>query len=747
MIAASASVPRWPAALPAASLAFLLAACDPSPETEQSEESASVTEDTAGESETVEDPYRWLETVEGERALDWARARNAEAMDRLAGDPRFAEIRAFAEEVYTAEDRIPYGTIRGEHVYNFWQDDTHVRGLWRRTTLESYAADSPDWETLLDLDALAEEEDENWVWKGASCLPPAHERCLLRLSRGGADAVVVREFDVAAKAFLEDGFRLAEAKQWTTWADEATLMVATPHAGGLKNSSGYPRTIRLWRRGTELTAAETVFTGEETDAFAFPLSITRPEGRELFVVRAPDFFTETIFRLGEDGALAELPLPPDVDMQGMIDGHVIARLRSAWTVGERTLPAGAVVSAPLAELAAGDPAGAEILVAPDERTAVQQLAVARDAVYVAVLENVKGRLKRATRTGGGWQVADVAVPRTGTVSITSADAYNTAVLVNFEQFLVPDSLYLVEDAERVRVTKRNPPRFDAAPYSVQQHFAESEDGTRVPYFLIRRADMAFDGTAPTILYGYGGFEIALTPGYLSSLAISWLERGGAYAVANIRGGGEFGPAWHEAALKENRPRAFADFAAVASDLVKRKVTSPDRLGVYGGSNGGLLVTATMVRYPERLGAVVAAVPLIDMLRYHKLLAGASWMAEFGDPDTPDQRAYIAAYSPYQNVRPDVAYPPIFLTTSTRDDRVHPGHARKMAAKMAAQDHEVVYYENIEGGHAAAANLEQRARRDALVAAFFLQELADKPVRAEGGGTGQSAPAPSDSQRR
>jgi len=721
-----------------AGLAFVLGACDSSTAPEATEEGASVNETASevGTARETTDPYLWLEEVEGERALDWAKARNEVALARLSEDPRFEDIRAFAEDVYTAEDRIPYGQIRGDHVYNFWQDDTHVRGIWRRTTLDSYATDAPEWDVLLDLDDLAEAEGENWVWKGAGCLPPENDRCLLRLSRGGADAVVLREFDLSDKQFVENGFRLEEEKQNADWVDIDTLMVASPLEGGAKNTSGYARTVRIWQRGTPLSQARTIFEGAETDAFAFPMSVIRPEGRELFVVRAPDFFTETVFHLGEDDSLHELPLPKDVDVQGLIDGQVIARLRSDWRLEGRSLPAGAVVSAPLGELAAGETSGAQVMLAPDEKTAVEQVSLARGAVYVSVLETVKGRLKRFTLGADGWRMADVAVPRTGTASIVSTDAFGDAALVNFERYLEPDTLYLVRGAEEVEAIKRNPPRFDAAPYKVEQHFADSEDGTRIPYFLIRRTDMAFDGATPTILYGYGGFEIALSPSYLSPLAISWLERGGAYVVANIRGGGEFGPAWHEAALKENRGRAFADFAAVAGDLVERRVTSPERLGIYGGSNGGLLVTATMVRYPERLGAVVAAVPLVDMLRYHTLLAGASWIAEYGNPDIPEERAFIETYSPYQNVKPEVDYPPIFLTTSTRDDRVHPGHARKMAAKMAAQGHKVVYYENIEGGHAAAANLKQRARRDALVAAFFLQELKDD----EGGGAAASGPA-------
>ncbi|GAB4573897.1 MAG: prolyl oligopeptidase family protein [Rhodothalassiaceae bacterium] len=717
----SAPLGRLGASIAFAAALALLSACGESAN-EKTGSKSDGTEISEGSGMT-KDAYLWLEDVEGDRALAWAREQNAVSLARLEGDARYAPIRERLEALLTASDRIPYGMIANEdEIRNFWQDETHVRGLWRRTTLEGYRSSTPPWQTILDLDALAAAEEENWVWKGATCLPPENTRCLLDLSRGGADAVVVREFDAASGQFVADGFALPEEKQSAVWIDADTLLVASPHEGGSKNSSGYARTVRIWKRGTALGDAMTVFTGAETDAFTFPIVLHRPEGTELFVGTAPDFFHQTIYRLNRDGSTTRLPLPADVNFQGMIAGNVIALLRSDWETGAGLAKAGAVVSVPLAGLLAGETNGVSVIAEPDETVAIEGVAIARDAVYVTMLDMVKGRLVRAEPGGEGWTLTDVAVPKTGTVSVVSSNDFSGRLFVNFEQFLVPDTLYLVDGAGKVEALKSMPARFDAERYRVEQRFAISEDGTRVPYFLVRARDIALDGKTPTILYGYGGFEISLTPSYLSPMAIEWLERGGAWAVANIRGGGEFGPRWHKAALKADRPRAYEDFAAVARDLAETGVTSPKHLGIYGGSNGGLLVTATMVRYPDLFGAVVSAVPLIDMLRYHKLLAGASWIGEYGNPDIPAERAWIETYSPYQKVSAGVNYPDIFLTTSTRDDRVHPGHARKMAAKMMAQGHDVLYYENIEGGHAGAANLKQRAMRDALILVYFLQEL-------------------------
>ncbi|WP_307725806.1 prolyl oligopeptidase family serine peptidase [Iodidimonas gelatinilytica] len=703
----------------AASVALTLAACD----AQNSEKSTKESNESVTQQTQSGDPYLWLEEVEGDKALEWARTQNTVSLARLEGDPRYEDIRAAAEKIRTASDRIPYGQIIGDEVRNFWQDDTHVRGIWRRTSLESYQSESPQWEVILDLDALAETEGENWVWKGASCLAPDNRHCMVNLSRGGADAVVSREFDAQSGRFVEDGFYLAEEKQSVSWIDADRLFVASPHAGGSKNTSGYARTVRIWQRGSDLAAAETLFSSAETDAFTFPVVIHRPEGTELFISRAPDFFHETLYHVGSDNKLTELALPDDANFQGLFKGRVIALLRSEWTVGDVMAPAGAVVSLPLDDLLKGTASSMTIIAKPTDSMAIEGVQIGRDAIYVALLDQVRGRLAKAQPTAEGWTLTDADLPKTGNVSIVSGSGFTNTLLVNFERFLEPDTLYLIDETT-AKPIKAMPARFDASAYEVAQHFATSDDGTNVPYFLIRAKDTAMDGSTPTILYGYGGFEISLTPNYLSPLAIEWLKQGGAYAVANIRGGGEFGPRWHKAALNENRPRAYEDFASVARDLIDQGLTSAPHLGIYGGSNGGLLTGATMVRNPELFGAVVSAVPLLDMLRYHKLLAGASWIGEYGDPDIPAERAWIETYSPYQNVSKDVTYPPVFFTTSTRDDRVHPGHARKMAAKMMQQGHEVLYYENIEGGHAGAANLKQGAMRDALIVTWFLQELKD-----------------------
>ncbi|RMF73429.1 MAG: S9 family peptidase, partial [Alphaproteobacteria bacterium] len=516
------------------------------------------------------DPYLWLEEIQGEKALAWVRKQNERTLKILGGDPRYQPAYDRILAIYQSPDRIAYGQLRAGNVDNFWQDREHVRGLWRRTTLASYKTDSPQWEILLDIDKLAAEEGENWVWKGASCLPPAYTRCMVSLSRGGGDAVVVREFDTSTGRFITDGFRLPEGKQWLAWLDADHLLVATPHGGGMKNTSGYPRTIRIWTRGEPLEKARTIFTGAETDAFVFPVVEHAADGsREAFVVQAPDFFHQTVYHVGDDGTLHRLPLPDDVDFKGVFDGHVIVQLRSAWAPGKTTgrLAEGSVVSIPLKALIAGDVSGATTVMAPSRRVTVRDATIGRNGVYIAILDNVKGRLVEAVRAPGGWRLRPVSLPGDGTVSVVSADPFTDAVLVNYESFLKPDTLYVIEGNGEPEAIKALPPRFDASQYAVDQFFAESEDGTKVPYFLIHRKDMPHDATTPTILYGYGGFEIALTPQYLSPMAIEWLKAGGAYAIANIRGGGEFGPRWHRAALKENRPKAYADFAAVAYDLV------------------------------------------------------------------------------------------------------------------------------------------------------------------------------------
>ncbi|WP_114392482.1 prolyl oligopeptidase family serine peptidase [Oleisolibacter albus] len=680
---------------------------------------------------TENDPYLWLEEVEGAKAIDWAKQHNETSFSRLKTDPRFEPLRADAEKILTARDRIAYGSLEGGKVDNFWQDQTNVRGVWRRTTVDGYRKPDTQWDVILDIDALAKAENENWVYKGHNCLPPAGTRCLVNLSRGGKDAVVVREYDVEKKAWVKDGFQLPESKQTVDWADADTLMVATDFGPDTMTDSGYARQVRLWKRGTDLAKAPIVLNVAKTDVWGRPLAIHRPEGTTLLLNRGPDFFTEEWSLLGKDGKVTKLPLPQAIELNGMLDGQLLIGLRDDWSVVGKTFTKGSLVAVPLAELAAGAVKTVSTVYAPSETAAIQQVRVAQDAVYLGVLDNVVGKLLQAKPApkGGGWSVATVEMPANGAVSIVSTDAYSRDVLVNYNSYLVPDTLYLMAGGAKPEAIKSLPARFDAAPFTTEQRFATSKDGTKVPYFIVHAKSMALTGDNPTLLYGYGGFEIAMTPGYLGPLAKSWLQDGGVYVVANIRGGGEFGPRWHQAALKENRQRAFDDFAAVAEDLIKTKVTRPARLGIQGGSNGGLLTGTVMTQRPDLLGAAIVAVPLLDMLRYHKLLAGASWMGEYGNPDIPAERAWIEKYSPYQNVRKDVTYPEAFVYTSTKDDRVHPGHARKFVARLEEQGHPVIYFENIEGGHSAAANLKQRAEVTALQGIYLRQQLIDKPGKA------------------
>lgn len=678
--------------------------------------------------EDNDDPYLWLEEVLGEAALAWVGSKNQASSARLVGDDRFASIQAAALEVYTATDRIPYAVQTGETVRNFWQDAEHVRGILRSASLESYLAGEPEWETLLDVDALAEQEGENWVYKGSDCLVPEYRHCILMLSRGGADAVVLREFDAESREFVEGGFFSSEAKQSVEWVDEDHLLIGKAGDGFRVTESGYAAELRLWKRGKPLKESALVFEVPSSHVLIQPAVTHSPQGDFAFAISLPAFFREEVHYLGDLRSVEEihaqrLALPEDIDWRGMFDDQILALTRSPWTTGGTTHAAGALVAVPFANLLEGDFSGAKTLVEPTPTRAIRGVSVTRTNLYVSVMDNVRMQLVRVSRDGNAWPLFEVPFPSTGSLNVVSANRHSDLVFVNFEEFLVPDSLYALQGDAEPQVVAQLPSRFDVGDLSARQAFATSADGTSVPYFLIAGKDT--DGPLPTLLYGYGGFEISLTPSYLGPLAVEWLRAGGAYAIANIRGGGEFGPAWHQAALKENRQRAYDDFAAVAEHLVDSGVTTTSQLGIYGGSNGGLLVGVAMTQRPELYGAVVCAVPLLDMLRYHKLLAGASWTGEYGDPELPEERAWLSAYSPYQNLAEDDEYPAIFLTTSTRDDRVHPGHARKMAAKMIDAGHEVVYYENTEGGHSAAANLKQFAKRDALVAAFLMQELMDE----------------------
>ncbi len=682
----------------------------------------------AQEPNMADDPYQWLEDVTGERQLAWVRAQNARTDAALASTPEFKAMEAGIREVLDSDAKIPGVQKIGGYYYNFWKDRNHERGVWRRTTLEEYRKPNPAWETILDLDALNKAEGENWVWHGADCLRPAYERCLIALSRGGADADVTREFDLKRKAWVEGGFFRPEAKGGLNWIDQDTVYVYTDFGDGSTTESGYPRIVKRWKRGTPLESAEVVYEGKDDDMYIAAFHDDTPGFERDFVSRTIAFYNDELYLVGKDGKLAKVDAPNSAN-KGVKRQWLTLELREPWSVGGRTYAAGSLLAANFDEFMAGK-REFEVLFEPTERSSLASFAWTRSHLVLNVLEDVKNRLHVLTPAAGGWKRSEfVGAPAFGTLAVGAVDSDESdAVWLTATDYLTPTTLSLAAIGQQPEQLKSMPSFFDSSKHAIEQHFATSKDGTRVPYFLVRPKDLKLDGKAPTLLYGYGGFEISLTPSYSGGLGRAWLSRGGVYAVANIRGGGEYGPRWHQAALKQNRHKAYEDMAAVAQDLVKRKITSPQHLGVQGGSNGGLLTGNMLTQYPELFGAVVVQVPLLDMKRYNKLLAGASWMAEYGNPDTSDWE-FIRTFSPYHLFDPAKEYPPVIFLTSTRDDRVHPGHARKMAAKMIDAGKDVTYYENIEGGHGGAANNAQAAHMSALAYAFLWQRLS-QPAKAK-----------------
>jgi prolyl oligopeptidase len=671
------------------------------------------------------DPFLWLEEVEGERALTWVRQENERSLQRLTSDARYPLAYQQALEILEDRSRIPYGALRGGFVYNFWQDEQHVRGLWRRTSLSSYQTATPSWETLLDVDALGKAEGRNWVFQGVACQPDRGPRCLVSLSDGGQDAKFVREFDIPTRSFVADGFALPEAKSDVTWKDADTLLVATDFGDQSLTQSGYPYIVKEWRRGQPLAQAPEIYRGEPQDVSAGPGRIDGDRGEHLaFIVRATTFFSAEYRLVGPDASLRQMALPAKVTLEGICQGELLFLIRQDWEVARQTFKSGSLLSMPLTDLTAAQPL-IRTLVVPGPRDSIEQVAVTRSGVLVALYSNVKGRLLRLQFDGASWAVTNIALPTTGSVGIATADERDDTAFVTYQDFLQPTTLYRVAVPNgQTAPIKSLAQKFDAARFAVEQLEATSRDGTRVPYFVVRSKDFVPQGAAPTLLYGYGGFSVSLLPSYLGVTGKLWLEHGGVYVLANIRGGGEFGPPWHEAGLKTRRQVVYDDFIAVAEDLIARGITSTRRLGIEGGSNGGLLMGVMLTQRPELFRAAVVQVPLLDMLRFDKLLAGASWVDEYGSPQVAHERAWLETMSPYQNLQLRSDYPEVFLLTSTKDDRVHPGHARKYAAKLAALRMPFLYYENIDGGHSAAADLRERARRLALEFVYLSARLMD-----------------------
>jgi prolyl oligopeptidase len=596
-------------------------------------------------------------------------------------------------------------------------------GALARADWASYLRGASEWRTVLDIDALVRAEGVPWAFGGATCLPPENRLCLVRLSRGGADAVEIREFDTETREFVPGGFHLPEAKQNVAWFDADALLVSTDFGPGTMTTSGYARMAKLWRRGTPLAEADLLFEAVETDMSVGVGALTRADRTYHVLMHRTDFYTGSTYVL-EDGELVHIDVPLDATTYLAAD-RLLVYLRSPWEVGGRTFESGALIDLAMSDFLAGS-RDFRLVLQPGDRQSVSGVVTTRDHVLVSMLDNLRSEIRRYSFEGGAWSYRTVPAPEMGTVRVVATSPYTNRYFFTYSGYTQPTTVYLAEEDGSVREVQRLPAQFDAAGLAVAQYEATSRDGTRIPYFVVHPEDMEYDGGNPTLLYAYGGFQVAQLPGYNALTGSAWLERGGVYVVANIRGGGEFGPAWHRAALKENRQRAYDDFTAVAEDLVARRITSPARLGIMGGSNGGLLVGVAFTQRPDLYGAVVVQVPLLDMRRYNRLLAGASWMAEYGDPDVPEEWEYIRRYSPYHNLREGVVYPvPLFVTT-TRDDRVHPGHARKMAARMESMGLPFHYFENTEGGHGSGVTSEQRARSHALTFAYLWERLGDRP---------------------
>lgn len=725
----------------AASAVALIAACADTKETsvtENPEPVATAMDDTAVAYVPVEyteegqrdEDHLWLEEVEGEEALAKVREWNERSLDELKADPRYETLYNDALAILNSQDKIPYVSYRNGFAHNFWQDETHVRGVWRKTTLDSYLSDDPEWETVLDFDKLASDEDKNWVYKGNNCLSPDYALCIVNLSDGGKDAVVRREFNSETGAFVEDGFVTPESKGTMDWVDEDTMVVAIDFGDGTMTDSGYPSTARLWTRGQPLEEAVEIGRGEQADVGYWPSVYELSDGRrEIVTSRSKTFYTTEThwFPLNEDGSVGEpvkFPVPEKSNLGSEFKGQVMLSLNEDW----RDFKSGDLVSFAWDDFANdGNIDTVHLVYSPDEKSSLGGYGVTKDKVLIATTTDVKGAVHAYDFDGESWTSTRIDLPENGAANVGATNGKESIAFLSAEDFLTPDTLYTLDtssDDLTPVAAKSLPDWFDASNMVSEQFFAASKDGTQVPYFVVRAKDAEMNGENPTLLYGYGGFEISLNPAYSATRGKLWLENGGVYVLANIRGGGEYGPNWHQAGLKTERQRIYDDFIAVAESLIEKGITTPDHLGIEGGSNGGLLTGVMSTQRPDLFNAAIIAVPLLDMQRFHKLLAGASWMGEYGNPDDPVEGAFLRQISPYHNIRADEDYPEVFLITSTKDDRVHPGHARKFAQRMEDQGHDFLYYENIDGGHSAAANLKETANRLALQHVYLMQKLAD-----------------------
>lgn len=646
----------------------------------------------------------------------------------LEADPRFETLKAEALAIYDSEDRIPYVSFRPDGLYNFWQDKQNPKGLLRRTTLESYRTEEPEWETVLDIDALAAEEEREWVYKGSTCLPPDLTKCMIRLSDGGEDATVLREFDTTTKRFVEDGFVLNEKSQGgVQWIDKNSLLVGRDFGEKTLTDSEYPFTTRIWKRGTDIADAPEIFRGEPTDVWAGASLLRDNTGTiHALTARRALSFHEAEYFVEKEGEWLKLDIPKKASPYGIVDDHLLFTTDVDWEANGRTFPADSLVAVDLKKWKADPNRAAKTLVwAPGERQTKRGGTITGNSLFLSILDNVVGRILRFDYENGEWVQREVKLPDNATVGIAASSQKTDQIMFTVTDFLNPTTLYYTDGSAPPQPVKTSPTYFDPQGMEVEQHEATSADGTQIPYFIVKPPGMEMNGETPVLMSGYGGFQNPRLPVYLGSTGKLWLERGGAYVLANLRGGGEFGPGWHQTAIRENKQRTWDDFIAVGEDLVKRGFTSPEHPGIKGGSQGGLLVGTAFTQRPDLFGAAIVQIPLFDMLRYHLIGRGASWIAEYGDPRIPEQRAWIEAYSPYQKLEEGVDYPTPFLWASTADDRTHPAHARKAAARLKEIAQPYYYFEDTTGGHSGGIDNEQRAKLQALQYVYLMQQLMDK----------------------
>lgn len=675
----------------------------------------------------ADDPFVWLEDWTGPRAMQWVEAENKATVAALQGDPRYPGFFAEARAIAAAKDRIAMPQLVNGRVFNFWRDADHPQGIWRFTSETGYASASPKWTTALDLDALSKAEGRKWVWKGATLLDPDEQLALINLSDGGEDAVSLREFDLVTGQFVKGGFDIPTSKQNEAWLDKDMLLLARDWGDGTMTASGYPFVVKTVKRGQPLSAATEIFRGEANDQVGvYPIVLSDGQGnRAALLYRGVTFFGNETYLLTPQGP-RKLSLPTKSSLQGMVDGQVLIQTSEPWTSGGVTVPEGALASVPLKALEAGGTLVPDILFAPDPRQSIDGVATTKNRVSLTINDNVRGRVLVYARKGAEWSSQAITLPDNATISTVAAGERSDGAYLSVAGFLAPTTLWTMDAADpKPAQVKTMPARFDAAGLVVEQYEATSADGTKIPYFIVHRKDMPRDGSTPTIMTAYGGFEISMTPSYAAITGKLWLERGNSFVVANIRGGGEFGPAWHEAGRKTKRQIIYDDFAAVAQDIFARQFSSPQRFGIYGGSNGGLLMGVEFNQHPELWNAVVIQVPLLDMIRYEQIAAGASWVDEYGSVSVPEEKAFLETISPYANIRKGVKYPTPYIWTTTKDDRVGPQHARKFAARL--KDYGIPYhfYEDTAGGHSGDADIEQGARLQAMQMVYFAQRLEGK----------------------